>query len=239
MLAFSTIKMQVPENLNSFNSLAQCLRDRGFRALFPQVAATSGIVERAKQLREQILRWTDQPVNLIAHSMGGLDARYMITHLGMADRVRSLTTIATPHRGSFMADWFIANYRNRVPLLLALEAFGVNVDGFRDCRPAVCQAFNETTPNAPNVAYFSYGASVPQARVTPFLRRAWTVLTPVEGPNDGMVSVASARWGEYLATIAADHFAQTPDAMFLRPGEDFDSPGFCSRVIEELVRRGF
>jgi triacylglycerol lipase len=239
MLAFSTIRMQLPANLNSFASLGQSLRERGFRALFPQVAPTSGIVDRAKQLCEQIKRWTDQPVNLIAHSMGGLDARYLSTHLGMADRVRSLTTISTPHRGTFMADWFIANYRNRVPLLLAMEAMGINVDGFRDCRPVACAAFNAATPDMPGVAYFSYGGAVSQARVTPFLRRAWTLLTPVEGPNDGMVSVASAHWGEDLGTIAADHFAQTPDAAFIRPGETFDAAGFCFGVIEELARRGF
>ncbi len=239
MLAFSTIRMQLPENLNSFASLGHSLRDRGFRALFPEVAPTSGIVERARQLCEQIQRWTDQPVNLIAHSMGGLDARYLISHLGMADRVKSLTTICSPHRGTFMADWFIANYRNRVPLLLAMEAMGINVDGFRDCRPSACAAFNAATPDMPGVTYFSYGGAVSQSRVTPFLRRAWTLLTPVEGPNDGMVSVASARWGAYLGTVAADHFAQTPDAVFIRPGEDFDAAGFCFGVIEELARRGF
>jgi hypothetical protein len=36
MLAFSTIKMQLPENLNSFIPLAQSLRDRGFRVFFPR-----------------------------------------------------------------------------------------------------------------------------------------------------------------------------------------------------------
>jgi triacylglycerol lipase len=91
----------------------------------------------------------------------------------------------------------------------------------------------------PGVAYFSYGGSVTQSRLTPFLRRAWTLLTRVEGPNDGMVSVTSARWGDYLGTIAADHLAQTPDGMFLRPGEDFDSAGFYFQLIEDLAWRGF
>jgi pimeloyl-ACP methyl ester carboxylesterase len=238
MLAFCTLRMQLPDNLNPFAVLGQSLRERGFQALFPQVAPTSGIVARARQLGEQIRRWTDRPVNLIAHSMGGMDARYLITHLGIAERVRSLTTIATPHRGTYLADWFVTNYRNRVPLLLAMQAMGVNVDGFRDCRLNECAAFNHATPDMPGVAYFSYGGAVVQARVTPFLRRAWAILTPVEGPNDGMVSLASARWGEYLGNIAADHFAQTPDAVFVRPGEDFDAAGFYYKVIDELARRG-
>jgi triacylglycerol lipase len=217
----------------------QFLQERGYRALYPLVTPTGGIVERAQQLRDQILRWTDGPFNLIAHSMGGLDARYLVTHLGMADRVKSLTTIATPHRGSPLADWFLANYRNRVPLLLALEAVGVNIEGFRDCRPAACAAFNERTPDMPQVRYLSYAGDVPLVKVTPMLRRAWDILYPLEGPNDGLVSVQSARWGEFLGTVPADHFAQTPDGLFIHPGEDFDALGFLTRVLEELARRGF
>ncbi|HEV3203447.1 MAG TPA: hypothetical protein VGY77_03645 [Gemmataceae bacterium] len=239
MLAFSMLKMYRPEKQNYFSPLREFLRQRGIGGLFPEVPATSGVVERAVKLKEHILRWTSDPVNMICHSMGGLDARYMITHLGMAEHVRSLTTISTPHRGSYMADWFVANYRQRVPLLLALEAFGFNVDGFRDCRLDICRAFNANTPDMPAVKYFSFGAEVTPSRLTPFLRRAWNLLTPIEGPNDGLVSLSSARWGEYLGTLSADHFAQTPDAVFLRTGEDFDSLGFFTRLVEDLARRGF
>ena len=239
MLAFSMLKMQIPDNLNCFSALREILRERGIPVLFPQVPPTSGVAERAEQLREQILHWTREPVNLIAHSMGGLDARHMIARLGMGDHVASLTAVSTPHRGSYLADWFLANYRQRVPLLLALEAVGINVDGFKDCRPSVCRKFNEENPDHPKVRYFSYGGDVPQSRLSPFLRRAWNILTPVEGPNDGMVSVAAARWGEYLGPVHADHFAQTPDATFLRDGEDFDSLGFFANLVEELAHRGF
>jgi triacylglycerol lipase len=239
MLAFSTLRHQLPEDLNSFSSLRPLLHRRDVRALFPQVAPTGGVVARAHELRDQIRRWTNEPVNLVAHSMGGLDARYLISRLGLADQVRSLTTISTPHRGTGLADWFIGNYRHRVPLLLAMELMGTNVDGFADCRPRACAEFNRHTPDAPGVHYFSYGGAVTQSCVSPILRRPWTLLTPVEGPNDGMVSLASAQWGEYLGTIKADHFAQTPDGVFLRPGEDFDALGFYLKVVEDLAYRGF
>jgi triacylglycerol lipase len=239
MLGYTMLRMQLPDNCNCFMPLARFLRERGFRVLFPEVEPTGGVRERAQQLREQILSWTTEPINLLAHSMGGLDARYLVSNLNMGQRVRSLTTVCTPHRGSYLADWFLANYRNRVPLLLALEAFGVNLDGFRDCRPAVCREFNRTTPDVPGVQYFSYGGEVSPARVSPVLRRALNLLGAVEGPNDGMVSLASARWGKYLGTIHVDHFAQTPDSAFVRPGEDFDALGFYLRVVDDLVRRGF
>lgn len=239
MLAFSLLKMQLPEDSNCFAPLRGFFRDRGFRVLFPQVSPTSGVVERAAELRDQILRWTDEKVNLVAHSMGGLDARYVIANLGMAERVASLTTISTPHRGTFLADWFMENFRQRLPLLLALEAFGVNVDGFRDCGLDACRAFNVRTPDCPEVRYFSYGGAVLQSRLSPALRRGWSLLTQAEGANDGMVALESSRWGEYLGTLSADHFAQTPDAVFVRPGEDFDALGFYSRLVEDLARRGF
>jgi triacylglycerol esterase/lipase EstA (alpha/beta hydrolase family) len=239
MLAFSMLKMRMPEDLNCFTPLREFLAARGVRVLFPEVAPTAGVTERAESLRDQIRQWTSEPVNVIAHSMGGLDARFMIARLDMADQVKSLTTVSTPHRGTYLADWFLANYRQRVPLLLALEAFGVNVNGFRDCRLDACRKFNEETPDSPNVRYFSFGGEVSPGRLSPVLRRAWSILTSAEGPNDGMVSVSSARWGDYVETINADHFAQTPDAIFLRAGEDFDTLRFYCRMVENLARRGF
>ena len=239
MLAFSFLRFQVPVEPNCFAPLRSLLRQRRLRALFPQVSPTGGVAVRARALREQIERWTCEPVNLVAHSMGGLDARYLISHLAMANRVRSLTTISTPHRGTSLADWFLETFAWRLPLMATLEVLGYDLDGFRDCRPAVCRRFNELTPNDPRVQYFSYGAEVASHRVSPSLRRGWSLLSHWEGANDGMVSRQSASWGAYLGTLQADHFAQTPDLAFVRPGEDFDCPGFYCQVLDDLARRGF
>ena len=43
-------------------------------------------------------------VHLIAHSMGGLDSRVLIGTLHYGDRVKTLTTIASPHHGTAIAD---------------------------------------------------------------------------------------------------------------------------------------
>ena len=49
------------------------------------------------------------PFHIIAHSMGGLDSRFLITHLQPEEdnRVLSLTTIGSPHRGSPIADLIV------------------------------------------------------------------------------------------------------------------------------------
>ncbi|MEW6609384.1 MAG: alpha/beta fold hydrolase, partial [bacterium] len=49
--------------------------------------------------------WKDDPnakLNIVAHSQGGLVARYYLQR-GGADKVKRLITIGTPHRGSGLA----------------------------------------------------------------------------------------------------------------------------------------
>ncbi|KAF7799445.1 hypothetical protein EIP86_010680 [Pleurotus ostreatoroseus] len=51
-----------------------------------------------------------QSINFLAHSMGGLDCRHLISHLKPTEyKPVSLTTIATPHRGSPFMDWCAEN----------------------------------------------------------------------------------------------------------------------------------
>lgn len=45
-------------------------------------------------------------VNIIGHSKGGLDTREMLyLYPTMKDKIASITTMATPHRGTALADW--------------------------------------------------------------------------------------------------------------------------------------
>ncbi len=54
---------------------------------------------------QEILEETGaEKVNIIAHSKGGLDCRWMISHLDQGAHVASLTTVATPHHGSHTVD---------------------------------------------------------------------------------------------------------------------------------------
>ncbi|KAG9019912.1 hypothetical protein FRB90_000043 [Tulasnella sp. 427] len=71
------------------------------------VPPTGSIQDRAKVLNEKLKDLAKgKEVNLFGHSMGGLDCRHLITHLRPKEYTpRSLTTIATPHRGSPFMDW--------------------------------------------------------------------------------------------------------------------------------------
>jgi len=57
---------------------------------------------------------------ILAHSMGGLLARYMIETLGAGSYVKKLITVGTPHKGSPLAS--LAEYRDWAMMTLSLSA---------------------------------------------------------------------------------------------------------------------
>jgi len=79
----------------------------------------SSLRQRARDLRDGLLLLPEgEPIHIVGHSTGGLDGR-LVTSPGIdlggdpdvleacAQRVRSVTSICTPHRGSPLADHFI------------------------------------------------------------------------------------------------------------------------------------
>ncbi|KAM4065990.1 lipase [Hirsutella rhossiliensis] len=148
------------------------------------------------------------PVNIIAHSMGGLDARYLISHLqpqGRQVTVASLTTIATPHRGSMFADYLFDKGAGPIylpKLYRLLEKAGLGTKAFAQLTTRyMAQEFNPQTPDDPLVRYYSYGAVIDKPPLLSPFRLSYKVIDEAEGPNDGLVSVDSSRWGIYEGTL--------------------------------------
>jgi len=94
---------------------------------------TAGVLSRAERLLDAIHATAaddDDPIHLIGHSSGGLDARLLVAagaSLGSgvsaeryAARVRSVVTVATPHRGTPIVSMFISLFGARVLKLLSL-----------------------------------------------------------------------------------------------------------------------
>ncbi len=184
-----------------FRGIPGILQAAGNRVLVTRVHPTAGVARRAKRLGEQILEaFPDEPVHLIGHSMGGLDARALIADPAWKGRVLSLTTIATPHLGSGIADF--AKLRvGRIYTLL--EKLGVEHQGFLDVTPGVAAEFNRRNPLPDWLPVFSVAGDPPHEEVSWPLRRLHVALEELEGPNDGLVSVASATaFGQPSAQLA-------------------------------------
>lgn len=90
-----------------WNKIELALRKLGCDVHTSRVGTASSLNRRATQLHQFLeLKLSGRPVNLIAHSMGGLDCRYVVSHVDKKSYiVDTLTTIATPHRGSAFMDW--------------------------------------------------------------------------------------------------------------------------------------
>lgn len=188
-----------------WRGITDAMRANGIEVITATVPPSGSIEERALKLGQDIAaKANGKSVNIIAHSMGGLDARYMISRLKPENvKVLSLTTIASPHRGSAFADYVFKELgpANLPRLYKVLEAVGLSTGAFSQLTTKYMRGeFNDKTPDVPGVRYFSYGATMRPSLWSAF-RQPHRIVEREEGPNDGLVSVESAKWGTYKGTL--------------------------------------
>jgi triacylglycerol lipase len=147
-----------------------------------------------------------EKVNLIAHSKGGLEARYIISSLDMSTKIASLTTMATPHHGSITMDKI-----SKLPKVLfkGVSVFAnlwfrilgdVNPDFQNVCgqfTTEFAQEFNNENPDVLDVYYQSYAAVMKNSFSDMFMFIPHFIINIVEGKNDGLVTPKSAKWTNF------------------------------------------
>lgn len=248
-------------SIEYFYGVPDDLRGLGVDVTVPNLPPYDGSDERAVVLArvvdDVLARTNAEKVHLIAHSQGGVDSRILLTDLGYADRVASLTTISTPHRGTRVADlagrapdgllnpagqllgWLVGTLEGEPPgdaAWLADESVAAAYDpnlaaAITSLSASTMVGFNETHPDPEGVAIFSVAGvsnllSLDQPEcdgglwdrpdrvdfVDVFFAAPGLYLSNTDGgtpfnptPNDGLVTVASSRWGTFLGCVPADH----------------------------------
>ncbi|MFW6347988.1 MAG: esterase/lipase family protein [Cyclonatronaceae bacterium] len=205
------------------DDVAMMYRAHGILAFAPNIVPYARIETRAEAWMEAIAHILEETgcnkIDVIAHSMGGLDMRYAIHHLGAHAHVHSLTTVSTPHRGTALADFMLRTPEQILNHLARLTNwFGNNVypeipsdvlGALEQLRPAYIQeTFNPNCPNHPDVQYQSVTASCGKGTTAPinsFLIPFNKHIYEHEGPNDGYVPVASARLGRLVGQTQLSH----------------------------------
>lgn len=235
--------------------------------------------------------------NLVCYAVGGLDCRHLVSpgglfaddpeRLGRATRlVASVTTIATPHGGTDVANVALSATSESTDTLLAtlvgpggLSGYGAEVlvrDALAGLTNEALVGFNGVVVDNPEVYYQSW-AGVSFAGGQPFYPTAvdieawcedgdvepptefrdamtqllWTTAPfstrtldrfggAMQSPSDGMVSIDSARWGEFRGCLPADHYDvigrlgdSGPD-----PRTGFDAAAFYVDVAADLALEG-
>ncbi|GME78831.1 unnamed protein product [Ambrosiozyma monospora] len=244
---------QVIELFEYWYGIKDMLKQKGCKVIVAKVPPFATIETRAQELNKFITKnlykikpneidsetETDKPIkiNLIAHSMGGLDCRFLISKLEKHGyEVASLTTISSPHRGTYAADFAL----KFLPQPLLNRYF----PSVKQLTMSECNRMNNELPNDPNVKYYSYGACFTPNPAN-FFYITWKIIYSVEGPNDGMISLKSAQWGKYLGYLEnVDHLdlinwvGGLTKAKNLWNGTQFDPIDLYLDIVDNLSKDG-
>lgn len=210
-----------------------------------------------QELAERIKRITDETgcekVNIIAHSKGGLDCRYAIAKCGIADRVASLTTINTPHRGCLFAEYLLTKLPQGMQLTVASAYNGAmkrlgdpNPDfiaAVNDLRAEVCADFDKDLTVPDTIYKQSVGSLLTHATGGKFpLNFSYHLVKYFDGPNDGLVSETAFRFGESYTLLkpSGSRGISHGDMIDLNREniEGFDVREFYVRLVSGLREKG-
>jgi len=206
-----------------FRNISERLAGPGADFHHPGLPARASVSVRAERLVALARELPGERINVIAHSMGGLDARYAISRLGLAQRIACLVTIGSPHRGTPLADLPLSRMAARV----------LGVAALNDLTPRALERFNREVPDVAGVAYCSVVGATRLLRTNPLLWPPHLYLSSRYGPNDGIVPASSQRWGKVLREVEADHWAQV--GWSLR----FDAVALYEEILRDLAALGF
>jgi triacylglycerol lipase len=254
-------------DLAYFNGVREALEPQGYALHSPSVSPFATTEARALEWELHLESLLEQGLgrrfNLIGHSQGGLDARYLVGGLGRADLVASVITVGTPHYGTPIADLLYGAVDSGLVdafwVDLGTEAF-VQIFGLVGDENSLVDAmgafttetlaeFNSTVPDHPDVYYaswagvtcgaldFSCQAACGGEIVDPLLAIFNLILDDFGDRNDGMLLAESAVWGDYQGAICADHADQV--GLFGgTTGGSFNHLDFYHDELERLTELG-
>jgi triacylglycerol lipase len=246
-------------DLKYFNYWGRIPRElirNGAELYYGNQEAVGTIAGNAEDIKRKILEVLEktgaEKVNIIAHSKGGLDARYAISRLGMAGKVASLTTISTPHRGCRFVDRACGLpegfYRSIAGIVDSIfrRLGDKNPDFYsatRQFATGASEEFNRHVPDSSQVYYQSYMTKMKGPKSDPMLALTWLLVKRLEGDNDGLVSLGSAEWGSFRGVLVSEtnRGISHGDIIDLKRADykGFDVLETYVRIVRELKERDF
>lgn len=195
-----------------------------------------------------------EKVNVIAHSKGGLDTKYAICfEPGIADKIASLTTVNTPHRGCEFADYLLnklnVKFQKKVEDIYNSTALKVGdkkpdfMAAVRDLTAEKCAEFDKTLVMPKSIYCQSIGSKLSHGSGGAFpLNFSYHLVRHFEGDNDGLVAEGSFSFGEKYTYVRPKHrrgISHSDMIDFDRqdiPG--FDVREFYVKLVADLKNRG-
>lgn len=241
--------------LNYWGRIPKTLESRGAAVFYGHQDSWGTIEENALCIQKSLLRALEETgaekVNIIAHSKGGLDARYLISSLNMGEQVASLTTVSTPHHGSKTMDklyrlpkWLFRTAGRFVDLYFRI--LGDKSPNFAHASYQVttsaCDKFNEDNPDCAGVYYQSYGVSMKRPTSDMIMILPRLVVGHFDGESDGIVAVSSAVWGNDKGVVrpSGNRGISHADIVDIRRHNcgAFDPREFYAGIVADLKEKG-
>lgn len=242
---------------NYWGRIPKELERNGAVIYYGQHDSAASVADSGEALAKRIKSIVDETgcekLNIIAHSKGGLDSRCAISCCGADKYMASLTTINTPHRGCLFADYLLEKIPKEIQKSIA-SFYDETLSGLGDKSPdfmaAVtdltakgCAELNERMPDMPGVSYRSVGSKLDHARGGQFpLNFTYRLAKRFDGPNDGLVSAESCKWGDdfTMLTPAGKRGISHGDMIDLNREniKGFDVREFYVKIVSELREMG-
>lgn len=165
----------------------------------------------AKSLDEILEETGAEKVNILAHSKGGLESRYLANH-GYADKIASITTIDTPHHGLHFVDrlmecpqWVIdsVGYATNIYGKVLGDENPDALSCFDTFTTKTAEKFNKENPIPEGIYCQSYAFKCESAFSDSLFCITYPFVRKYDGENDGMVSVESATWANFRGVLTS------------------------------------
>lgn len=183
------------------------LKERGIEVYLGMTDSWGDFETNAKKLKETIdrvlLKGNVEKVNIIAHSKGGIEARYLIHKYDYEEKIASLITISTPHLGSELADLALQNkIKHKIYVKKIMKSFGKlfnddNPDPYeaiKELSTTSMREFNKQYELSSNIFFQAYYVCMHNPFDDLMFFWSYLYLKKAFGPNDGIVTEKSAKW---------------------------------------------
>jgi triacylglycerol lipase len=228
------------------------LTERGVQVFYGNTDAWGDIESNAlilKETIEKILSETGkEKVNIIAHSKGGLDSRYLIWKYDFGGKIASLTTICTPHHGAEVADLVYNKIAVHAEMILKVLDLYDKLSG--DTNPDLYQVnyelttmnmkeFNEKVIMDDSVYCQSLYTTMNNASDDRLFYYTYQYIKDLGGDNDGLVSESSARWGNNVTKIEGGISHTGIIDITKKEISGKDIPAIYIGIVNGLSEKGF
>ncbi len=245
------------KHVNYWGRIPKELEINGARIYYGNHQSALSVADSGREIAERVKEIVDETgcgkVNVIAHSKGGLDCRFAISEFGADRYIASLTTINTPHRGCVFADYLLSKAPEAIKNSAA-KAYNAALKKLGDEDPDFLSAVNDLTAShcevlagkmkdKPGVLSRSVGSKLNRATSGKFpLNFTYHLAKYFDGPNDGLVSESSFRWGDDYTLLTTDGPRGISHGDMIDLNREnikgFDVREFYVGLVADLKRKG-